>query len=389
LKQGRWVDAAEHASKVLVVDKDNAKALYRRGMACVQLDTESRLEQARADFSRVAQLETGNREVREQLQKAKERLKDLKADEKQRLSAAMQGGLYKEQHDKLGKQKQAYNEEAERRKEKEEIEHQREEARKQEELNQLAMDNAKRAADGLEELSLEDWRSMQREQAPKKEEVVKTDEVELDEEEKKLLQETSSKGYYHGRLGTVLSDAAPKPQQVEADTLSPPRAPGAEVGSEWNQAGTWEEKDTSSWVKETLTEYLRKSSVPMEEVTLPSGQTGTASAKVTKVKSLSGEAQIVMVRKQPRHGYNFEAELSFSITLDGTDHAGSFGGYLNLHELMDAIPIKDLKIDTKWKSSSNAPPAELRTVVEGLVDRLRESVRVQIAAFFEEYRQKK
>merc|ERR1712176_749599 len=63
LKSEDWMSAAEHANKVLVIDKDNAKALFRRGSACSHFDTESRLEQARADFSRVAQVEPSNREV--------------------------------------------------------------------------------------------------------------------------------------------------------------------------------------------------------------------------------------------------------------------------------------------------------------------------------------
>merc|ERR1711948_16362 len=98
--------AADHASKVITLEKDNAKALFRRGCACAQFSSESRLEQAREDFTRVAQLDTSNREAREQLQKVKERLKDIKQEEKRRLSEAMQGGLYKEQHAKLGKQQE-------------------------------------------------------------------------------------------------------------------------------------------------------------------------------------------------------------------------------------------------------------------------------------------
>merc|ERR1712217_794951 len=91
LKTGEWVTAIEHADKVLLIDKDNVKALYRRGLASLELDTEGRLEQARADFTRVATLDPANREVRGNLAKAKERLKDLRQAEKERLSMAMKG----------------------------------------------------------------------------------------------------------------------------------------------------------------------------------------------------------------------------------------------------------------------------------------------------------
>ncbi|CAE7025504.1 unnamed protein product [Symbiodinium sp. CCMP2456] len=257
-----WTTAIEHAGKVLLLEKDNTKALYRKSLAAAQLDTEGRLEEARADLMRLAVLEPSNREARELLVKVKERLKDLKQQEKERLSAAMKGGLYQEQHKKHGKLQAAYEEEVKRRKEagedeisfedfakkakekeeelekkqKEDAKKRKEEEQLEEEKRQLALENARRAADGKAELSLEDWRAevakKAQEARKRAEEVVKMDEAELDEEDKKLLKETKEKGYYHGRLGTVLSDAAPKPQLV-TDPSSP--TSGAVAGSEWNQ----------------------------------------------------------------------------------------------------------------------------------------------------------
>merc|ERR1712014_268857 len=81
LKQQAWGDAFEHANKVVLLDKDNSKALYRRAMASIPFDTEGRLEQARADLQRFVQLEPSNREAREQLTKTKERLKAVKQEE--------------------------------------------------------------------------------------------------------------------------------------------------------------------------------------------------------------------------------------------------------------------------------------------------------------------
>lgn len=409
LKQSAWVDVIEHADKVLIVEKDNTKALYRRGVAGIKLDTEGRLEQARQDFARMVQLEPTNREAREQHQKAKERLKDLKQQEKERLSQAMKGGLYQEQHKKLGKQQAAYEAEVKRRKEAEEDEiswedwtkkekekqeelekKQKEEAKKRREEEQLEQEkrlweqeNERRKAEGQEEISLEDWRAAQAKKSAedrKTEEVLKADDVDLDEEERKMLQETKNKGYYHGRLGTVLSDAAPKPQQVaNAEVVSS----NGVKGSEWNQAGTWEEKDVSSWAKERLTALLQAAQDSCAEVTLPSESSGAVTAKVTKVKSLTGEAHIVYVRKQPRHGFNYEAELSFDISLGD---AGKFSGSLSLPELMDATVAAQLRIDARWKGAG--PPAEILPLATEWLDKLRDNVRSQVSAFREEYQAK-
>merc|ERR1712113_169827 len=105
----------EHANRVLLIDKENAKALYRRATASMQFDSESRLEQAKSDLTRFVQLEPANREARQMLTKARERLAEAKKREKERYSKAVQGGLYQEAHKKLERQKLEYEEEVKRR----------------------------------------------------------------------------------------------------------------------------------------------------------------------------------------------------------------------------------------------------------------------------------
>eukprot|EP00434_Breviolum_minutum_P035321 symbB.v1.2.031258.t1/scaffold3608.1/size53343/5 len=339
------------------------------------------------------------------LLKVKERLKELRQQEKERLSAAMKGGLYQEQHKKLGKLQAAYEEEVKRlkeageaeisfedfakkakekeeeleKKQKEEAQKRRDEERQKEEERQLEEENQRRVKEGKPSITLEEWQAESKaaaaaQEKKRVEEVVKMDEAELDEEDKKLLKETKQKGYYHGRLGTVLSDAAPKPQLVESkDSESSPK-----VGSEWNQAGTWEEKDASSWAQERLTAWLGDACVSGSNVTLPVGA-GEVTAKISKVKSLKGEAHIVYVRKQPRHGFHYEAELSFSMNL-GED---KFSGTLSMPEIMDAISPAELRVDARWKGSG--PSEAFLSLANEWLDRLRERVRGQVAAFKEEY----
>eukprot|EP00438_Fugacium_kawagutii_P003884 Skav215233 [mRNA] locus=scaffold341:332678:339587:- [translate_table: standard] len=100
-------------------------------------------------------------------------------------------------------------------------------------------------------------------------------------------------------------------------------------------------------------------------VTLPAGA-GEVTAKVSKVKSVKGEAHIVYVRKQPRHGFNYEAELNFSMNL-GED---KFSGTLSLPEIMDAFPCGELRVDAKWKGSG--PSEAFLSLANEWLDRLRE-----------------
>mmetsp|Transcript_77032 Transcript_77032/g.212878 ORF Transcript_77032/g.212878 Transcript_77032/m.212878 type:complete len:363 (+) Transcript_77032:1030-2118(+) len=190
------------------------------------------------------------------------------------------------------------------------------------------------------------------------------------------------------RASSVSADRPPLPVE------RPAAGGGGGAGSEWNQAGTWEEKDMTAWAKERLTSWLQNALV-FSEVDLPSGKPATVTAKVTKVKSLTGEAQIIFVKKQPRHGYNFEADLSISVLLKGSngdadaEDSGNetFNGVLHLPELMDAVQPQDLKIDSKWKGSG--PSEQLRSLAEEWVGKLRDSVRSQVAGFRNEYQERR
>lgn len=431
IKDSCWADAAEHSTRVLALEKENAKALYRRGVACANLDTEGRLEQARVDLTQLAHVEPSNREARERLQQVKERLKEVKQIEKERLAQAMKGGLYQDNHKKLDRQKLEYDEEVKRRadagedeiswedwqkkkktaeedakkKEKEDREARSKELAEAEEQRQLNEENERRAGQALEALSIEEFREEKRKAQMAKDEVEKLDEEALDEEDKKMLEEIKVKGYYHGRLGTVLSDAAPKPQQMEARENN--EAIEQRRGSEWNQAGTWEERDTTTWVKDRLSALLQSATVQKATATLPSGKAATLSAEVTKVKSISGDAQIVTVRKQPRFGYNFEAELSFRIGVREQESPDEemqdaeatkadeeqppskkassqrFEGSISIPELADFVQPQDLRFEGKWKG--NGPPEHLKPIVNEYLQKLQNSVREQVQCFLGEY----
>lgn len=416
LKLSSWATVIEHVEKVLALDGENCKALYRRGVACINMDTEGRVDQARLDFSKVAQLEPANREAREQLAKAKQRLKEIREEEKKRYSVGLQGGLYQEEHKKHERQRLRYEEhmkekrekdedvisfeewqkkekekeDAEKRKEKEDREKLEKEARIQEEQRLCDEENEFRARDGLEPLSLEAWREerekerLQRKE--KKEEIVTTDDLELDEEERKMLEEQKKKGYYLGRLHTVPSNAAPTPQQVVTGCSSPSSSTAKVGGSAWNKAGTWEEKDMTTWAKENMESWLKKATVSSQSVDL-AGETVAVCARVSGVKSLTGEAQRVVVRAGPKFTYDFQADLSFSISVtSGTNTPEKFRGTLRVHELNDAVPANELRIEHSWRDG--APPERLQALTVEWVGKLLDSVRQQVASFVAEYQAK-
>eukprot|EP00927_Polykrikos_kofoidii_P039938 TRINITY_DN3421_c0_g1_i2.p1 TRINITY_DN3421_c0_g1~~TRINITY_DN3421_c0_g1_i2.p1 ORF type:complete len:552 (+),score=153.70 TRINITY_DN3421_c0_g1_i2:40-1656(+) len=426
LKKGDLEGAINHSSKALLIDSENSKALYRRAMACMQIGTLGRLEQARTDLTRFVQLEPSNRDARDQLAKTKERLKVEKQQEKDRYASALKGGgLYEEIHRKQNMLQSVYEEEAARRqaagepeltfeewekKRKDEAEEQKKkdmalaeerskELQKRMHEAELAEENTRRTAEGLEELTLEAFLEMRR-NAPRKVEVVKTDDLELDEEEKKLLSEAKQKGYYHGRLGTVLSNDAPKPQQViksEGDAVV--NATGDKATkrrSEWNEAGTWEETDMTSWAKDELKQWIKKASATCPKVDTVSGKAYSLAVRVSTVKSVNGDAQLVVVRNKTRHGFNFDAEASFHLTFTPLEEdslveasgqpTDEFKGRLQMPDISDMADLNELRIDWSWKGS--APPQNLSHSANIWVEHFRENIRTQIAHFVEEYKKK-
>merc|ERR1712216_472397 len=133
-----------------------------------------------------------------------------------------------------------------------------------------------------------------------------------------------------------------------------------------------------------------KAKVDNSSQSLASGEVMRVSACISKVKSLNGTASIVFARSIKKPGYSFEADLSFRISMQEEKQEGPpegeadakptskrFEGTLSLPELADFVQPKELSVEAKWKGS--APPEHLRSVALECLDKLRASVREQVA----------
>ena len=80
------------------------------------------------------------------------------------------------------------------------------------------------------------------------------------------------------------------------------------------EAGTWEERGHTDWAKARVNEMIVGKSLPVSS--------GGANAKATvkTVKTFKGDATVVMVRGQPRHGFDFDITLTWEAEgFDGDD----------------------------------------------------------------------
>lgn len=102
--------------------------------------------------------------------------------------------------------------------------------------------------------------------------------------------------------------APPRPLTAAEITTASGMAPPVAVGSQWNRAGTWEEKVLSSWAYNRVRELLPA----VEPVQFDSG----CYARVVEVTSCSGDASLVTVRQRKRVGYSLGIEMKYAVVLE-------------------------------------------------------------------------
>lgn len=339
VKQENWYKAISYANHTLKLDALSVKALYRRGLAHARIGD---IDEAKADLSKCLQLEPTNTAAKKELVDLARSSKEVSARQKTSFGGIFQkGSVYADKAKTAeAKAKQA------------------EEALAKEKEDWIAS-NERRAAEGLEEQTMGEWRAantvsdsdsddepasataptapapMPTPSVPRP--IRKPSEDEYDEEDAKILAETKAKGYCYFR--NEPGHHAPTdftPQPVTAPAAAPAAKAAVADGSVWNTAGTWEERDMSEYFKQrlqTLKEHVK-------EVTA------------------TGDAQIVIARGKKRHLYDFSVDLLVQI--------GSHEGHL----VYDVSAGSELDYSLKW--SKGAGSAEDVAVLHGkVVDKIK------------------
>ncbi|KAK9269164.1 hypothetical protein L1049_000933 [Liquidambar formosana] len=114
-------------------------------------------------------------------------------------------------------------------------------------------------------------------------------------------QEASSYTYW---VREATEDAAPLPvpRKLTPDDLLSTQSQAATLGSVWNRAGTWEEKNLNKWASERIKELLKS---------VGSLEFSGGKAKIAEISKCVGDAFLVTVRNKKRVGYTYELTLKF------------------------------------------------------------------------------
>ncbi|CAD6338413.1 unnamed protein product [Miscanthus lutarioriparius] len=181
---------------------------------------------------------------------------------------------------------------------------------------------------------------------------------------------TSSESLGAGGDGGTRRRRCPAPRKLASDapTLAASPTPAA-LGSVWNQAGTWEEKNLNSWANSRIKDLLG-SLDPLE--------LSTGKASVYEVSRCSGDAFLVIVRNKKRVGYTYELSLKFkgewSIKEENKKVKGhleipefSFGELEDLEVNVTLSDAKDLSSDDKAQICK-----DMKSFLSPIQEKLRE-----------------
>ncbi len=398
-----WKKTVASASLVLETDAGNIKALYRRGCSHHKMQA---FEDAKKDLTRCISLDNSNLAAKKELVEVEKSFKEYTA--KQR---AAFGGMF-------GGNSSMYED-----KEKQRLAKLRQEEEKEAKLkDDWTKDKISRRNKGEAELTYEEWKtakekeekekkdaekkasaktsaSSPRPTSSKKPKVIDSDD-ESDEETKKLIKgyKKTSDGrktsYFNNELDDqtkkLIGDIAPKTLVVsESIKNSSIASAPLTAPSVWNQAGTFEEKDMTAWAKERLTALFKDCKLGIEATGAgDSVLTGAIHVAVTNVKSVEGEAEIIISRGKTRYLYDFEVKLEWEAVLtafplaDGTDDSKDkkFKGQLQLN----CSP--DNEVESSITHKKQVPP-EHRDRVEGAMKSFVLTVKEKINQFSADYQQ--
>ena len=202
------------------------------------------------------------------------------------------------------------------------------------------------------------------------------------EEEKKLL----------GNIAPQKLEPVPTSDTtslLSTKTNASPRRLDSSISSSsaWNQAGTWEEKDTSEWCNDTLEKYLKQTQVTIQGEAEQT--TSSFEAVITKVKDLKGDASVAFVSGKKRYVFDYSTDLSYEIICTNDETKKTIAkGSLHLPDV-SSTSISDEEIEVqimRWKKSpSDENEANAIRCRQALINSVREQVFAFVSAFNAQY----
>ncbi|RHY98353.1 hypothetical protein DYB37_008130 [Aphanomyces astaci] len=200
---------------------------------------------------------------------------------------------------------------------------------------------------------------------------VRRDVVKEDEDLENARGYKNGMPYFHREQSehekSLIGDIAPKKIEVEPTLGAAPSA--THDGSAWNTAGTFEQRDFTTWATDRLKALLGNLEVTARSFAIRGGN----------VKDVKGDASVCVVRGKKRFLFDFEFNIEWTVV--GKD---GYNGKLLCHDISNDGDY-EITVQYKKKPSDALEFKELAAAVNGQAEGFRHAVLARIATFVTEY----
>ncbi|GKZ01436.1 hypothetical protein MPSEU_001094400 [Mayamaea pseudoterrestris] len=409
----KYKQSIDIAGKALLVQPDHVKALYRRSVAQRAVKD---LNAAKTDLLRALQLDAKNAACRKELASLQQEMQALKEQEKRSLAMAFsgklsngKGSLYqdKEAEERKKKdlaQKRQMKEQEQYKKRKQEWE---DECVKRMAKNEpaISFDEWEKEQKELEKTKREEEEKKRKEDVRKRKEALKakraqestvdddSDDDELTEKELammrgyKITKDGRKTSYFTRELSDDTAkhyhDIAPKrlnsagngvtsdATQPLTTTASAPLTNNGTSTSAWNAAGTWEEKDTTTWCSDRLKKRLEATSVSSDKFEID----------IVEVKSVTGHGSVAFTAGKKRYIFEYEAELKYEVKLPDNNQIVASGTVC----LPDIESTSHDELEVAFGAWTKKPSSEVKGTALNARLRLAEEIRLQVQGWVDDF----
>ncbi|KAK9097646.1 hypothetical protein Syun_024691 [Stephania yunnanensis] len=162
---------------------------------------------------------------------------------------------------------------------------------------------------------------------------------------------------YWVREGVVDAAPLPLPRKLSNDEVAAiHQNTNNALGSVWNGAGTWEEKNLSSWANARIKELL---------ACLPSLEFTTGKAQICQVSKCAGDAFVVTVRNKKRFGYTYQLTLKFKGEWQVQGEAKEINGHMQIPEFSFG-ELDDLQVDVQMSEDKDVGEEDKMRIAQDL-----------------------
>lgn len=413
-KNKKYRVSSEVANQALQLEKTNVKALFRRAVANRKLGN---LEDSRSDLRAAIAVDATNSACKKELLAVKKELESAKENQKKALAKAFSNGkggtfLYEDMEEAAKKAAKKKQDDEQRQKIEEEELSQKRKVHWEDECVKLMTNNKpvitfeewdkQRVERDEQERKRKDKETAARRKAERKASIKtakandKDDESDDDDKltESELAMMRGYKKTADGRTTSYftrelseeeklrIGDIAPK--RLDENTISlpcnnnitPALMNQADVtpatASVWNQAGTWEEKDTTEWCKSQLRARLEETIVFTE----------TFDVDITEVDELTGDASVAVVSCKKRYIFDFHVKLKYEIKRTDESNLVVGSGVVRLPDIC-STHHDEIEVDfCGWKKR---PKPDALEVAMTLRDSLADQLRINVQKFVQDF----